>query len=73
MQKSNKASRVRLLAAFATLAVVGQASAAATSISSIITTVSEQATSVITEALPFLGLVLAGGVLFKLIRKFVKP
>jgi len=42
------------------------------SISTIITAVSAQASSIITEALPFLAVVIGGAVLFKLVRKFVR-
>lgn len=57
---------------FAFLAAAVPAKADPTSISTLITTVSAQATSVITETLPFIAVVIGGVVLFKLIRRFVK-
>jgi len=74
------ASRLRsrpLLANLALLAlaltVLSQpAKADPVSISTIITAVSAQASSIITEALPFLAVVIGGAVLFKLVRKFVR-
>lgn len=63
--------KAKLASTFAFLAAASYASALPVSIDTIVTDVSAQATSVITEALPFLAIVIGGMVLFKLVRKFV--
>jgi hypothetical protein len=55
-----------------TAALAMPAMAVPVSIETLVDDVSAQASSVITEALPFLAIVLGGVILFKMIRKFVK-
>lgn len=69
MKQNSKKGIIAFLAATAALAV--NAMAVPVSIEDLVTDVSAQATSVITEALPFIAVVVGGTILFKLIRKFV--
>lgn len=54
------------------LGLVGNAAAAPVSIEDLVTDVSAQASLTISEALPFLVVVIGGVVLFKMIKRFVK-